>query len=555
MRIFIAGLLFLGVSAHAAPLFALPPDAGSILRETEKPTPSFPGRHPEVQVEPTPSVSPLQVGPKVFVKVIRIVGASIFKEAELLKLLTGYTGKELTYGELEKAAAKVAAYYSERGYVVRVLFPPQDISSGLVLMYLIEGKLGSVKVDPSSKARLSNDTARRFITNAQPVGQSLVIRNLERGVLLLNDLPGIAATSSLESGEIPGSANLVLKLSDTPRLTGNVDLDNFGDRSTREYRLSGGLNINNPFGIGDQIGIKALTSIDNNYFRLSYSLPIGARGARLLTSFSYLHYELGGDFTALDASGDSLSMGASLLYPFIRSRDKNLYGAVAYDHRHFNDDQHGITYSDRDIHASNLSLNGDRLDSFYGGGVTTYGIILTIGSLNRSTGDFSDGAYSKVQMNMSRHQRLLDQTSLFISFNSQFAAKNLDSSEKFSLGGINGVRAYPTNEANGDHGILITTELRHNLTEKLQVSGFYDFGWTQLHESTWAGWNLAGNASNSYTLDGAGIALSYSAPGNFFVKGTVATRLSDNPGHNASGSDNDGTKREPRFWLQMSKFF
>lgn len=558
-------MLFLGFCVNAVPLFAAPPDAGSILRETERVAPSLPEKVPEAKVKPAPTVSGLPAGPKVFVKVIRIVGSTIFKEADLLKLLREYTGKELSYAELEAAGARIAAHYSEQGYIVKVFFPPQDITNGVVLIYLIEGKLGAVKVDPSSRARFSSGAARQFITNAQPVGQRLVISKLERGVMLLNDIPGISASSSLEPGEKPGTADLVLKVNDTPRVTGTVDLDNFGDRTTGEYRLGGGLNINNPFGIGDQVNMRALSSIDNNYLQLGYSLPLGVSGTRLFTSFSHLHYELGGDFSALDGSGDSLTLGVGLLYPFIRGRGHNLYGGIAYDYRHLNDDAFGITIGNRDIHVGNFSLNGDRLDTLMGGGLSSYGIRLTVGYLDRSgaSNDLaadrasarSNGAFTKAQINVSRLQRLRERTSLFISLSGQFAAKNLDTSEKFILGGVNGVRSYPINEANGDHGILITTEIRHDLTDRLQVSGFYDFGWTQLHESTWAGWNTAGGPPNSYALDGVGIAVLYGIPGNFFVKGTVATRFIDNPGHNAAGNDNDGTKREPRFWMQMSKFF
>ena len=42
----------------------------------------------------------------------------------------------------------------------------------------------------------------------------------------------------------------------------------------------------------------------------------------------------------------------------------------------------------------------------------------------------------------------------------QFSNKNLDSSEQLSLGGITGVRAYPSGEASGDQGYKLTTELQ-----------------------------------------------------------------------------------------------
>ena len=38
----------------------------------------------------------------------------------------------------------------------------------------------------------------------------------------------------------------------------------------------------------------------------------------------------------------------------------------------------------------------------------------------------------------------------------QLSSKNLDSSEKFTLGGIGGVEAYPSGEASGDEGRKIS---------------------------------------------------------------------------------------------------
>ena len=43
----------------------------------------------------------------------------------------------------------------------------------------------------------------------------------------------------------------------------------------------------------------------------------------------------------------------------------------------------------------------------------------------------------------------------------QLANKNLDSSEKFTLGGIGGVRAYPSGEASGDEGRKISFDLKY----------------------------------------------------------------------------------------------
>ena len=62
------------------------------------------------------------------------------------------------------------------------------------------------------------------------------------------------------------------------------------------------------------------------------------------------------------------------------------------------------------------------------------------------------------------------------SLRGQQASKNLDSSEKFSLGGPYGVRAYACGEASGDEGWLGSLELRHGITSSLAASVFPDFG-------------------------------------------------------------------------------
>ena len=53
--------------------------------------------------------------------------------------------------------------------------------------------------------------------------------------------------------------------------------------------------------------------------------------------------------------------------------------------------------------------------------------------------------------------------SAFASFSGQMAGGNLDPSEKFYLGGSTGVRAYPSGEAGGSTGQLISLELRRQL--------------------------------------------------------------------------------------------
>src|SRR5690606_12945875 len=77
---------------------------------------------------------------------------------------------------------------------------------------------------------------------------------------------------------------------------------------------------------------------------------------------------------------------------------------------------------------------------------------------------------------INRHQRLTDRFSLFGGLTGQWSDSNLTSSEKFTLGGPAGVRAYRASEGSGDTGHLLTAEVRVRLPRNVTVAAFYDTG-------------------------------------------------------------------------------
>lgn len=63
-----------------------------------------------------------------------------------------------------------------------------------------------------------------------------------------------------------------------------------------------------------------------------------------------------------------------------------------------------------------------------------------------------------------------------VSMLGQLVANNLNSSEKYSLGGFYVVRAYPQLEVSGDAGSMFNIELTHQFMPKLHGIMFYDCG-------------------------------------------------------------------------------
>ena len=95
-----------------------------------------------------------------------------------------------------------------------------------------------------------------------------------------------------------------------------------------------------------------------------------------------------------------------------------------------------------------------------------------------------------------------------------------------SLGGPNGVRAYPVGEASGDTGHLFTAELRYIFSQfqlfgaDLTASAFIDHGEVHTFEDPPPADPTAAN--NKRSISGYGLGLSLGREGNLLVRLNVA---------------------------------
>jgi hemolysin activation/secretion protein len=245
-------------------------------------------------------------------------------------------------------------------------------------------------------------------------------------------------------------------------------------------------------------------------------------------------------------------------YPLIRSRNTNLYAGLNYDHETFRDRVDLFSsVTDRKINVLIGNLYGNHLDTLGGGGVNSFSLGLSAGKLDIETPEAraadaasarSQGSYTKLAFTASRLQRVTDSLSLFAGISGQGASKNLDPSEKMSLGGMDGVRAYPQGESFGNQGYLASLEARLLLPQaeilpgRMHLIGFVDAGSVTLNKNPW----VAG--PNHRSLAAYGVGASWSAPGNFLVRTYYARKL----GNDVATSAPD---RSGRFWIQLVKYF
>ena len=240
--------------------------------------------------------------------------------------------------------------------------------------------------------------------------------------------------------------------------------------------------------------------------------------------------------------------------------------AATYDARRFFNATIAGTTSDRKANVLILSGNGDFRDFIGGGGLSNFALAVSLGRLDldrfapdRALDDATartHGSYTKAGYSFARLQRLSEAFSLYGALAGQFASKNLDSSEKFMLGGPLAVRGYPTGEATGDEGLLVNLELRYDFEPGLQLAAFVDHGEIHLHRNEWPGWQGANTRiRNRYGLSAYGVGVNWNQPGNFSVRASVAHRIGENPGRDVNDNDSDATKNRTQFWLQAIKYF
>jgi hemolysin activation/secretion protein len=308
------------------------------------------------------------------------------------------------------------------------------------------------------------------------------------------------------------------------------------------------------------LNVVAVHTRGSDYARLAYSLPVGTDGWRMGLNTSLMNYQVVvGEQGMVGAVGRALTKGMEWIYPLVRADDRSATVTMAAEAKQFqNTSAQGLLMSDYKAQVMSAQVAGFYRDLSPGGGTGTYSAQLTNGHINLDgslsqqtdlNGPQTAGTFNKIRLNGTWQQALSTQTSIFTSYSGQLADKNLDSSEKMQLGGMNGVRAYPTGEGSGTDAQLIQLELRHQLESGINLSTFYDWGqvWIQ-HDPNFPG----GPINNRNTYKGFGASLGYTTSDGVNIKATWARKSGQNPNPTQTGNDQDGTRDRNRYWLQVT---
>lgn len=263
--------------------------------------------------------------------------------AETEALRAALTGR-VTVADIFARARDLEAAYNNAGFfLVRVVVPAQQLSDGGQLrLVVVDGFLESVDADD-----LPEPIRGRVLALIEPLldRPGVTMPEIERRLLLAGDTPGTGLRTALATGERPGGAVLVVD-ADFSSIVPFLGVDNTLPASLGTWAVMGGIDFNSLLGAGELIyvrvaghpggndanGMFGFFDDDPRYRSLTAGviMPIGLDGLTLNIEGT-LTQTTPSPVGGVQMSSQFERLSSELRYPFIRSRELTLNGALSFD--------------------------------------------------------------------------------------------------------------------------------------------------------------------------------------------------------------------------------
>ncbi|NQZ14065.1 MAG: ShlB/FhaC/HecB family hemolysin secretion/activation protein [Alphaproteobacteria bacterium] len=447
---------------------------------------------------------------------LRIEGASAYGETELTSMYQGMIGTEITLADLYALANRMTLKYRNDGYILtQVVVPPQTIEDGIARLRVVEGFIDNVIIQgDGSQSEL--DIIQKYASNIS-TGGPLNIADMERYLLLINDLTGLSARSVISpSASTPGAADLLVILGERDPYEALVGINNHGSRYLGPVQFSGVGVVNSALGFNESITAQLVLAPDSGmelaYGSLTYEQPVGPYGTTVSIGGSVTSTDPGFDLRQFDVTGLSQSMTLRVEHPVVRSRTTNIFAHGLFDWRNV-DSKNNVEPTRKDrIRAVRAGMKAEFLDRLLGVAVNSVSLQLSQGldilgssdegdaNLTRATGD---PTFTKANIELQRLQRVTSTVNVLLKGRGQLSNNPLLSSEEFGLGGIGTIRGFDPSEVVGDDGIGGSVEVQWDTpVEMAQLFGFLDSGTVWNQDAT-----NSGDKRTSLTSTGGGVRL------------------------------------------------
>lgn len=440
-------------------------------------------------------------------------GSTVYAQPDVDGFAKGYVGEKVSFADLNAISQAMTRDYREKGYVFsRVILPPQKIDGGVVHYQAIEGRVTDVQIEGDFKDQ--THLIQRIADQIKSDGPSNTA-DIERYLLLIDDLPGITARSLMRPSDVPGGGTLIITIVQD-RVEGSVGIDNRGSTYLGRGRATAVAAFNSLFGIHDRTTLRGIVTENTNELRfgdITHEEQVGTEGMRVKARYAITATEPGNELKALDVNGRTHLFDLQALYPVIRSRQYNFNLIGGFTAINSTSDILGSQVAEDRLRYAHAGGRFDFTDAL--SGVNQFEISMAKGldifnpTEDAATGrSRSNGEHDFVRYNLEaeRLQDLPGDFSFHVAFSGQYSPDVLLASEEFAVGGDAYGRAYDSGEITGDSGAAASFELRYGghvdnrFLNAYELYSFYDLGTVWNHNPS-----VSENANDSLASVGLGV--------------------------------------------------
>jgi hemolysin activation/secretion protein len=418
-------------------------------------------------------------------------------------LVSPRIGKPVTLAVLQELVTDIVKHYRELDQpVVDVLIPEQDITSGVVQILIIEGRLASVRAEENRW--FDSDLLTRHVRARR--AQRILAEPLVEDVTYLNKSPYRNVDIVFTPGDEEGTTDIVLKTQDRFPVRFFAGFEDTGNDLTGEERVLTGFNWGNAFWQDHTLSYQFYSSTDYETLlahSLFYSVPV-TRSHELVSYFIYSNADAqttdSGGIEPFWITGQTIQTGVSYEVDLPTPSDQFTHSVRGgFEFRQILSETvlNSILIRDEETEILKwlLSYECGLRDPL---GQTRFQVIgyhspgeWTGRNSDVPFGDVranADAGYSFATFRLERVTRLPAEFEWHARMEGQIADSNLLPAEQLSLGGNRSVRGYTEDEVRGDNGYFFNLELRTPQLEisrlfgctdpqdKLQLLGFWDYG-------------------------------------------------------------------------------
>jgi len=471
---------------------------------------------------------------------VQIIGTTVFNTENLSFIWDPYLNQKVNFNDLNNIVKTIKRVYKDMGYLTTTAFlPPQDIKNGDVLIHVVEGKLGQLKIE-GNKYYSTPSIAKYFHTYP---GELLDMGDMERDMMRLNGNKDLNVTSVLAPGETPETVDVTLKAQETMPYHVSIGTDNQGSNLTGRYRRLVNISDSNLTGNEDTLSFNgAYTDLSQGDY-LSYQAPVGSYGTKLGLDTGYFQGKLGYQYKPLDIVNYTEFYDPNVSFELYQAQDAQLNFRTGMKIEHVNKKEGMSTITDESLRLPYVALDAIKTDSM---GQTSFFPEFSFGTSGFLAGSRSDNSMSsrpgadtfffKYDQYLNRTQTMPWSSYLEIRSQLQFSSHTLPTSEQLQIGGESSVRGYPEGDFLADDGGDMETEWYFplyfipsswqfygtNPRKDIEPFVFYDMGGGKLI-------NTYNNEVEERFLSGVGGGIRIRIKGNMYLKLEWAVPTGDKP--------------------------